>query len=85
MCALGLIGRRKERTLSRTSEESPGSPTGGEGEAQGGERQTEPSEEVTESWIWWGHVGLMIVEETPAQMSIHSVSFTFCKPHEPSW
>jgi len=79
VCTLGFVSRHKERTFRRAGEESPGSPTGGKGEAQGGKRQTEPTQEITEGWVRRGCMGLIMVEKLPASMSnpIHSARFTF--------
>jgi len=79
VCTLGFVGRHKERTFRSAGEESPGSPTGGECEAQGGKRQTEPTQEITESWVRRECMGLIMVERLRASMSnpIHSARFTF--------
>ena len=84
VCALSFVSRHKERTFRGAGEESPGSPTGGEGEAQGRERQAEPTQEITESWVRRKGMGLTMVgilrfERLPASMSdpIHSAQFIF--------
>ena len=61
MCAFGFIGRHQERTVSRTSKKSGGSPTGGESEAQSRERQTESNQKITKDWVGWECMGLTTV------------------------
>lgn len=79
VCTLSFVTRHKERTFCSASEESPGSPTGGEGETQGRERQTEPTQEIAESWVRRKRMGLTMVQRLPASMSnpIHSAHFIF--------
>lgn len=69
MRALSLINRHKERSVRGAGEESREPQTCGEREAQGRERQAEPSQKVTKSWVGGKRMGLTVGRGMPALTS----------------